>query len=267
MKRILAIAAIVSIFGFQFSISNPAQAQSPNTSVTKAPPPVHYSVKFVSQHGEAFNVYIDGELQNRLPQGRVLVNEVSDQVHEVVVVLKRPAEKAAVLQLKPGEKVATVNVNFDARLEQLYLYTAAHNRPDTEERLALREEARRVTQVSGERRAENAPTASSSAERKEESGYYGVTTEGLDSLAARMKAQSFDNDRLALGKVIVASSHLTSAQIATLAATLDFSNSQVDFLKYAYGYCVDPVNYFRTVDVLTFTADKRKVLDYIATQK
>ena len=255
MKRLTVILVISLLY-------LGVMAQSKSTSVTKAPPPVHYSVNFVSQHGEAFSVYIDGNLQNRLPQGRVLVTEVADQVHEVVVVLKRPTEKAAVLQLRPTEKVVTVNVNYDPRLEQLYLYTAAHNRPDTKERQDLREEARRVVQVSSEARATRREVP-----EVEEEGYYGVTADGLDSMVARMRAQSFDNERLALGKVIVASSHLTSTQIAALAETIDFSNSQVEFLKYAYGYCVDPAYYYRAVDVLTFTSDKRKVLDYIATQK
>lgn len=253
MKR-LAIALLFVLVGFG------ASAQNGLPSVTKAPPPVHYSVNFVSQHGEAYSVYIDGELQNRLPQSRVLVTEVSDQVHEVVVVLKRPAEKAAVLQLKPSEKMVTVNVNYDVRLGQLYLYTAAHNRPDTEQRNILREEARRVVQISSEAREQGRPPV------KEEERY-DVTPEGLDSMLVRMRAQAFDHERLALGKVIVASSHLTADQIARLAETIDFSNSQVEFLKYAYVYCVDPANYYRTVDVLTFTSDKRKVLDYIATQK
>lgn len=254
MKR-LTLALLFPLLSLAVS----AQVTNTRTAVTKTPLPVHYSVNFVSQHGEAYSVYIDGTLQNRLPQGRVLVNEVSDQVHEVVVILKRPAEKAAVLQLRPNEKIVTVNVNYDARLDQLYLFTAAHNRPDTEERNNLRDEAHRLLQINSTSRGELSP--------KEQEGYFGVTAEGLDSLVARMRAQSFDNERLALGKVIVASAHLTATQIATLAATIDFSNSQVEFLKYAYGYCVDPANYFRAVDVLTFTNDKRKVLDYIATQK
>ena len=259
MKRLLLSLVAVTL-------ALTALAQGNNPSVTKPVPPVHYSVIFVSQHGEAFNVYIDGNLQNRLPQGRVLVTEVSDQVHEVVVVLKRPTEKAAVLQLRPNEKVVTVNVNFDARLEQLYLYTAAHNRPDHEERQALREEARRLVQTENTaREARRVPNVLQDAAQEE--GYYGVSADGLDSMVVRMRNQPFDNDRVALGKVMVASAHLTATQIAKLAETIDFSNSQVDFLKYAYGYCIDPANYFRAVDVLTFTSDKRKVLDYIATQR
>ena len=237
-------------------------AQNNVPSAGKPPPPIHYSVTFVSQHGEAFQVFIDGNLQNRLALSRVLVNEVIDQTHEVVVVLKRPAEKAAVLQLRPNEKMVVLNVNYDSRLEQLYLYTAAQNRPDTEVRQALSAEAKRLTQ-----RAAVDMSPLPVPQQAEPVAVHLVSDEGLDSMLVRMRAKSFDNDRLALGKVLVASAHLTSLQIARLAETIDFSNSQVDFLKYAYGYCIDPANYYRTVDVLTFSADKRKVLDYIATQR
>ena len=234
-----------------------AMAQ-PSTRAGAPPPPVHYSASFASQHGETFSVYIDGELQNRLPQSRVLVNEISDQTHEVVVVLKRPADKAAVLMLRPGERMVTVNVNYDSRLEQLYLYTAAHNRPEAP--LVVPTVERRLRQ--GEYGGEVKPLAVEPV-----ADVRRVTADELDSMIVRMRSQSFDNDRLALGKVIVASSHLTAVQIARLAETIDFSNSQVDFLKYSYSYCIDPANYYRTVDVLTFSVDKKKVLDYIATQR
>ena len=59
--------------------------------------------------------------------GADMVNDVSDQTHEVVVVLKRPAQKAAVLQLRPSEPNVIINVDYDARLEQLSLYTPSHN--------------------------------------------------------------------------------------------------------------------------------------------
>lgn len=230
-----------------------AQGNAP----TGVPAPVHYNVSFVSQHGEAFSVFIDGELQNRMPQSRVLVSDIGDQTHEVVVVLKRPVEKCAVLQLRPGERNVVVNVNYDSRLEQVYLYTPLYNRPD-----AVRYEA-------VERQMQEAVKASERQELPEavREEVRPVTDDELDSMVVRMRAQPFDSDRLALGKVIVASSHLLSRQIGVLAETIDYSNSQVDFLKYAYHYCADPANYYRAVDVLIFTADKKKVLDYIATQR
>ena len=41
----------------------------------------------------------------------------------------------------------------------------------------------------------------------------------------------------------------------------------MEFLKYAYNYCIDKPNYYQTVDILTFSSDKKKVMDYIATQR
>ena len=228
---------------------------------TQLPPPTRYTVSFESQHGESFTVYIDGEQKNRMPQSRVMVNDVSDQSHEVVVVLKRPAAKAAVLNLRPGEPNVIVNVNYDQRIEQLMLYTPSYNRADSyaEERRLAREELGRV----GQRLQLLEADPGLHAEPKNKI----ATEEELQGMIQRMKAQTFDSDRLALGKVIVASSNLTAAQIGRLAETIDYSNSQVDFLKYAYAYCVDPTNYYTAVNVLTFSRDRNNVIDYIATQR
>lgn len=242
----------------QWSLVTGTQAQSP-----QLPPPTRYTVSFESQHGEAFTVFIDGDPMNRMPQSRVLVNEISNQNHQVVVVLKRPAEKVAVLNLRPGEANVVVNVNYDARLEQVFLYTPTHNRAEAydEEWIRQRDEYRR--------RQERKPSVDPVAPPVPQTGVAAVVPATDDDVAAmeqRMKAQSFDSDRLALGKVIVASASLTSSQIARLARTIDYSNSQIEFLKYAYHYCIDRENYYRTIDVLTFSSDKKKVLDYIATQ-
>ena len=227
-----------------------------------APAPSHHNLTFLSQHGETFTVFIDGDQQNRMPQSRVMVNNVSSQTHEVVIVTKRPVEKAAVMSLRPGEPNVVVNINYDQRLEKLYLYTAAHNRAETAE----------VMDQPHRRRIER-PTSVPVGVKNEAPLVRPAHTpapvneDELNSMAARMKAQSFDSDRLALGKVLVASSSFNAAQIAYLARTLDYSQSQVEFLKYAYAYCSDKNNYATTIDILTYRADRKKVLDYISTQK
>ena len=252
MKRIL-LFSLVSLM----AIAASAQPGRPGT----VPPPQRYTVSFESQHGEAFTVFIDGDLINRMPQSRVMVNDISNQTHQVVVVLKRPAEKAAVLSLRPGEPNVTVNVNYDMRLEQLYLFTPGHNRGDLNdmEDYRQRHDARRNggEPHPGLHPVPPAPPATVQL----------PTEEDIDSMILRLKAMSFDSDRLSLGKTIVAATPMKASQIARLAEAIDFSNSQVDFLKYAYSYCVDKENYYRTVDVLTFSSDKKKVLDYIATQQ
>ncbi len=215
-----------------------------------------YTVNFESHRGESFSVFIDGNLVNRMPQGRVMVNDVTDRTHEVVVVLKRPEQKAAVLNLLPSEPTVMVNVVYDERTEELSLYTPSHNRAESR----VVELPKMPVKVIGEDVLENVTMEVSEPQPP-------VTEEDLLAMMERMRGQSFDSDRLALAKVIVASSGLTAGQIARLAEKIDYSSSQVEFLKYAYSYCVDKQNYYTTVDVLTFSSDKRKVLDYIATQK
>lgn len=223
-----------------------------------APKPMRYTLSFEARHGESYTVFIDGDMMNRMPQSRVIVSDVSDQTHEVVVVLKRPAQKAAVLQLRPSEPNVIINVDYDARLEQLSLYTPSHN-------LAAGRAAEYHYQ--GARLPEVKPVPPVVVVQQPVPEVQHVTEMDLAAMLKRMKDQTFDSDRLALGKVIVASSNLTASQISRLAATLDFSSSQVELLKYAYPYCIDPQNYYKAVDVLTFSTDKKKVMDYIATLK
>lgn len=250
---------LLLLFTFHFPLSTLAQAQP-----TQLPPATRYTVSFESQHGESFTVYIDGDQVNRMPQSRVLVTDLSDQTHEVVVVLKRPAAKAAVLSLRPGEPNVMVNVTYDQRLEQLMLYTPSYNRAESyvEEKRMAREELKKH----GERPpvpliVPMDPTYPDEPENTT------ATEEDMEAMLQRMKAQPFDSDRLSLAKVMVASSNLTAMQIGRLAKAIDYSNSQVEFLKYAYSYCLDPTNYYDAINVLTFSRDRKKVIDFIATQQ
>lgn len=247
------IAFLLFTFSFFIALAQPSQL----------PSPTRYTVSFEANRGESFSVFIDGDLKNSMPQTRVMVNDVSDQTHEVIVVLKRPAQKAAVLSLRPGEPNVIVSVNYDERLEQLLLYTPSHNRGESyeEEYLAFKQKAAAATSDGVQSGANAEASTEGSVKQKT------ITDEELLGMVQRMKTQPFDSDRLALGKVIVASSDLTAKQIARIAQTIDYSNSQVEFLKYAYHYCVDPANYYVTTDILTFSNDKRRVLDYIATQQ
>lgn len=227
--------------------------------------PKHYTVSFESQHDEVFSVFIDGNIMNRMPQNRVLVSDLTDQMHEVVVVLRRPTQKAAVLQLVPGEPNIKVTISYDVHNDAFILNTPSCNRAGEHE------VPRPVSVVHPavvppppvhpmEQPPHNPPYQEPVAVRH-------ASDKEVDAMVARMRKQTFDSDRLALGKVIVASSDLTAGQVARLAETLEFTSSQVDFLKYAYPYCVDKANYNIAVDVLTFSSDKKKVMDYITSRK
>lgn len=238
MKK-LFLLAIVLVFNFYFSFSQGLPAVQRHT------------VNFESHNGETFTVFVDGDAVNRLPQSRVMVTDMSYQTHEIVVVTRYPEQKAAVLQLLPGEPVVTVYVDYDARLERLSLYTPSYNWAQGVQRAQVVQVVQGVQGSIGTNDGERTL----------------ATEEDMAAMILRMKGQTFDSDRLALGKVIVVSSLLTAEQIGRLVSMLDYSASQVELLKYAYSYCADPQNYYKAIDILTFNSDKRKVMDYIATQE
>jgi hypothetical protein len=221
--------------------------------------PQKHTVFFESHHGESFMVFVDGDAVNQLPQGRVMVTEMSSQTHEVVVVLKRPAQKAAVLMLLPRESEVTVYVDYDARLDRLALYTPSYNLAQGAQKVQRDQSVQEIQET------QDVQVEVGGMEIAEERTM--ATEEDLAAMIMRMKSLTFEDERLALGKVIVASSLLTAEQTGKLVSTLDFSASQVELLKYAYNYCADPRNYHKAVEVLTFDNDKRKVMDYIATQR
>ena len=147
-----------------------------------------YTVNFQSHGGESFSVFLDGNLVNRMPQSRVMVGDVTDRTHEVVVVLKRPVQKAAVLNLLPSEPSVMVNVVYDERTEELSLYTPSHNR--AESRIVTLPPA----PAKGELPAIDLKNFGEKETPSEEPPV--VTEEDLQAMIGRMKGQSFDSDRL-----------------------------------------------------------------------
>lgn len=225
--------------------------------------------------GESFSVFVDGDLQNRMPQTRVMVTGLTDQPHEVVVVLRRPAQKAATVMLHLDAATTNIAVSYDQPTDRLTLEAPGQVRPaprslPVRQPVAVPADHRRVAErevLRTDAPAEPQLVARQSALHRRGQEVRRTSDSDLRGMVDRMKAQPYDSDRLALGKVMVASADLTSEQITSLAATFDYATSKVDFLQYAYHYCIDPVNYHRTTDVLNFSSDKKRVLDYIASQK
>ena len=250
MKHSLLLCLLGTLLGINAAAQPGARHHGPHST--------HHSLRFEAAYGESYTVFLDGDIVNRMPQSQVALEELSEETHEVVVVLRRPVQKAAVLHIVPRDPRITINVTYDPRTETLSLYTPSHNladhNPDLYRPVANPEPRHEGPHDKGH--------AMPHADKPRPASDYEVA-----GMVARMNDQSFDSDKLALGKVIVASSHLTAAQIARLAETIDYSSTQVEFLKYAYPYCIDPTNYYKTTDILTFSSDKKKVLDYIATQR
>ena len=93
------------------------------------------------------------------------------------------------------------------------------------------------------------------------------TPEEAERMYQTLKKESFDENRLNMAKFMVPSNRLLAIQIKHLAESFSFDKSKVDFLKFAYDFCVDPNNYYTCLEVLTFAKDKEDVMKHIQSKK
>ena len=239
--------------------AQPHGTHNKNPRGTFPPPPQGPSILVQSQNHETFQVYIDGDLVNNIPNSEVLINNLDTRLHEVIVVLTHPAHKAAATQLYAGIPSPIVTVSYDMRRQQMLLYTSqtGGNYPDYGHNPHHNGNHRH-----GHGTTPIPPSINPSVVEEPAT----VTDQWVDEMTAIIKRQSFDSEKLTAAKGLLNNGlPLTAAQIARIAQTLDFGSSQVDFLKAAYSHCYDPQNYERALTVLTFSSDRETVRNYIST--
>lgn len=199
----------------------------PTPAQPNANHPVSSSIVLSSRHGETFISYIDGDIVNRTPQSRVVIPNVTLEMHDIYVVLKRPADKICMMPIlpqKPMEEIA-VEYNMQRHLLEMTCLTAT---VPVQEFLEI------------------------------------CSPEDFREMLARLKKESFDDSRMDYVKLFFKGPTLfTCQQIKAMGETFSFDKGKVEFLKKAYEKCSDPQNFYQCIDILTFSSYKKEILDYI----
>ena len=228
------------------------------------PPPQAPSILVQAQNRETFQVYVDGDLINNVPNSEILINNLDTRLHEVVVILTPPARKAAVTHLYAATPPPIITVSYDMRRQQMLLYNSqtGGNYPGNGH-----DPHHGGNHWPGHVTPPTPPTPPSiNPPAIEEPAI--ASDQWVDEMVDILKGQSFDSEKLNTAKGLLNNGlPLTASQIARIAQTLDFASSQVDFLKTAYSHCYDPQNYERALSVLTFSSDRETVRNYISTHQ
>lgn len=250
MKKRSFIFLVISFY-LLASITLSAQthgSRNHNPHGSFPPPPQAPSILVQAQNHETFQVYVDGDLINNVPNQEVLVSNLDTRLHEVVVVLTHPARKAAVTQLYATAPSPIILVSYDMHRQQMLLYApqVGDNSPRH-----------------GQHHHQSSFTPPTPPMIEEPAT---ATDQWVDEMVAILKGQSFDSEKLTTAKGLLNNGlPLTASQIARIAQTFDFGSSQVDFLKAAYSHCFDPQNYERALAILTFSSDRESVRTFINT--
>jgi len=178
-----------------------------------------------AMHNEEFVVYVDGDLMNRQPMRQVEIN-LSPSLHDVYVVMKRPYDKITMMTFSPQFQREEFIVSYNRNNEMLEILTTAPQIPQNQIAISCPDE-------------------------------------DVNQLVKNLKDLAFDNDRLAIAKGFTSHTLLTSRQICKIVKEFSFDDAKVDYLKYAYAYCSDKQNYYQCTEQLTFSSNKKELLNFI----
>lgn len=79
-----------------------------------------------------------------------------------------------------------------------------------------------------------------------------------------IRNENFDQDKIKMARFIAKRNRLSTAQIRAMAQSFSFDGSKLEFVKYAYGSCVDPENYYALGRIFAFSSNRQELYDYMA---
>lgn len=215
-------------------------------SLLNAQPRMHSAgtLWFSAMNMEEFTVYIDGDCYNDMPMRMVEVSPLYYGNHEISIVLNYPAHKIVTTMLRSKDLNREYKVVYNMQRRKVEIIATA---------TAPYSPAPYVQPSPGMQPAPQAQIAHPVVQSYTD----------INQMVKALKDESFDDTRLTMAQSMVRNNPTSAAYIARMAETFSFSDNMLAFLKYAYDYCIDKNNYYICVNVLKFSSDKDKLLDYI----
>lgn len=87
-----------------------------------------------------------------------------------------------------------------------------------------------------------------------------------DALKA-IRSSSFDDTKLSTAKTIGNQNYFTTDQVMTICKLFSFSDTKLNFAKFAYSRTVDYQNYYKVASVFSFDSDRKALNDFINAQR
>lgn len=227
---------------------------------------MHATLTLSAQTSEEFVVYVDGNLYSRRPTRREVLQNLPAGSHDIFVRLTRPADKIAYITFDSRHGNAEYKVHHHSHGQNLTLDPFGNMPPAPVPPAPMPQHqpqphANPAAVPHGNHQP--APHATPAAVPPAKRPAIVATGHEVAAMVDQLTRESFDNNRLDLAKTMVDNKMLTTDQVISLARTITFASTQLDFLKYAYHRCADPENYYRAASILKYSSDRETLLEYI----
>jgi Domain of unknown function (DUF4476) len=93
---------------------------------------------------------------------------------------------------------------------------------------------------------------------------YAMAGNDFSAALSTISGSNFDDTKLSTAKSILTSNCLSTDQITQICNLFSFEDNKLAFAKYAYAHTVDPSNYFKVINALTFDSNKQALNNFIS---
>ncbi len=76
----------------------------------------------------------------------------------------------------------------------------------------------------------------------------------FDELIYQLRDASFESDKLIIAKQAVRGNAYSADQIGNIMMEFGYESSRLEFAKFAYGFCLDPENYYQVNSAFQFSS-------------
>ncbi|MBT3647781.1 MAG: DUF4476 domain-containing protein [Flavobacteriales bacterium] len=92
---------------------------------------------------------------------------------------------------------------------------------------------------------------------------YGMHSQDFDRLMFDLDQTAFDQTKISIARAAIRNNGITTDQMAIILESVSFDSRRLELAKYAYQYCVDPMNYYQLAGTFTFDSNARRLMQYI----
>lgn len=98
-------------------------------------------------------------------------------------------------------------------------------------------------------------------------GHSCMSPRDFNAAVSTIKAQSFEETKLKTAKQVISANCLNVDQVMQIANTFNFEDNKLEFVKYAYDYCIEPRNYFKLNGIFSFSSNAEELSDYVQSKQ
>ena len=223
-----------------------------------------------SDNGERFFLILNGIKQNVYPQSRVRVEDLPMVQNDVQIIFddnRTPAIMRTITFMDPVDGNA-VNLSLKLTRDRNGYARLVFNRMSNIERDYRGEQGEYIMHYG----RDNAPTQVvvttppvqvTPAPPPPPPAPMPMNSVAFSDAVKAIKSSSFDDTRLSTAKTIANNNYFTVDQVITICKCFSFSDTKLDFAKYAFRRTVDNNSYYRVNSVFSFDSEKTALNDFV----